>query len=41
MRYNEMYLNRIRELSALIFEICLYDLNMKDIDLLDGAVMYL
>lgn len=38
MRYNEMYLNRIRELSALIFEICLYDLNMKDIDFIDKVI---
>lgn len=38
MRYNEMYLNRIRELSALIFEICLYDLNMEDIDFIDKVI---
>jgi len=29
-RFNEVYLDRIQELSASIFEICLYDLNMDE-----------
>ena len=27
-RYNDVYLDRVRELSSSIFEICLYDLNI-------------
>ena len=35
-RFNEVYLDRIQELSASIFEICLYDVNMDEKNFING-----
>lgn len=37
-RYNEVYLDRVRELSSSIFEICLYDLNIKEDDFINKII---
>ena len=37
-RYNDVYLDRVRELSSSIFEICLYDLNIKEDDFINKII---
>lgn len=37
-RYNDVYLDRVRELSSSIFEICLYDLNIKEEDFINKII---